>query len=156
MKSRSMSGPTLSDIDFKNEMASVWTTLNLNKIFKVSNRGHLVYVRSIQNGYGPSGYGEPSARPWMILSNVDAFKNSNLVYSLNSENSESLKTCIIVNKIRMSVPQYGECKDIVTNLRICGRKDQIKWDKSNIWPRLTTIYHKRLRSDRLLPCNLQK
>ena len=45
--------------------------------------GHLVYVRSIQNGYGPSGYGEPSARPWMILSNVDAFKNSNLVYSLN-------------------------------------------------------------------------
>ena len=48
------------------------TRVNLYKVFKVSNCGQLVYVRSIQNGYS-----EPSAWPWMILSNVDAFKNSN-------------------------------------------------------------------------------
>ena len=39
IQSRYMSDPTLSDIDFKNEMALVWTTLNCNiKVSKSKDR----------------------------------------------------------------------------------------------------------------------
>ena len=94
-QSRCMSDPTLSDIDFRNKMAWVWTTLNLNEIFH--RKSHLtgntagLWSREMSNFWNHRKWVIMtfSNRKWLILIFL-----CHLVSELFSEVSGTIKSTI--------------------------------------------------------------